>query len=198
LTVKYPQADNTGYVVRAWDEADGGILGGEGFSVQHKRRAVGEYKNERLFFIMVMAVAMGIGSGVELFASTQTRRGQDMAYCSVADLRAAYGEGRIAAWSGLDSDRVDKAIADAGGQVDGYLLSGGYTASLAGEPDTARRAGRCPNRPPAAFRCGRPRGWICGDINDGGRGALRRSITFNAFSDGSVAIGSNLVCAAIH
>jgi hypothetical protein len=73
--VKYPQADNIGYVVRTWDEADGGILGGEGVSVQHKRRAVREYKNERLFFIMVMAVAMGIGSGVELFASTQTRRG---------------------------------------------------------------------------------------------------------------------------
>jgi phage virion morphogenesis protein len=30
------------------------------------------------------------------------------------------------------------------------------------------------------------------------RGALRRSITFNAFPDGSVVIGSNLVYAAIH
>jgi hypothetical protein len=67
---------------------------------------------KRLFFIIAMAFA--IGSGVELFASTQTRRGQEMAYCSVADLRAAHDEGRIGAWSGLDPDRVDKAIADAG------------------------------------------------------------------------------------
>jgi hypothetical protein len=68
---------------------------------------------KKLFFIIAMAVA--IGSGVELIASTQTKRAEGfMAYCSVADLRAAYGEGRIAAWSGLDPDRVDKAIADAG------------------------------------------------------------------------------------
>jgi hypothetical protein len=29
LIVRYPQADNSGYVVRTWDEEDGGILGGE-------------------------------------------------------------------------------------------------------------------------------------------------------------------------
>jgi hypothetical protein len=29
LMVRYPQADNSGYVVRTWDEEDGGILGGE-------------------------------------------------------------------------------------------------------------------------------------------------------------------------
>jgi phage gp36-like protein len=93
---------------------------------------------KRLFFIIAMAFAIGIGSGVELIASTQTR-GQDMAYCSVADLQAAYGEGRIAAWSGLDPDRADKAIADAGAEIDGYLLSGGYTVPLAGSPETVRK-----------------------------------------------------------
>jgi hypothetical protein len=29
LIVRYPQADNAGYVVRTWDEEDGGLLGGE-------------------------------------------------------------------------------------------------------------------------------------------------------------------------
>jgi hypothetical protein len=50
LMVKYPQTDNTGYVGRTWDVADGGILGGEGFSVQHKGCAVGGYKNEKTVF----------------------------------------------------------------------------------------------------------------------------------------------------
>ena len=35
LMVKYPQADNSGYVVRTWDEEDGGILGGEYVQVAH-------------------------------------------------------------------------------------------------------------------------------------------------------------------
>lgn len=35
LMVNYPQADNTGYVVRTWDEEDGGILGGEYVQVAH-------------------------------------------------------------------------------------------------------------------------------------------------------------------
>jgi hypothetical protein len=35
LMVKYPQADNTGYVVRTWEEADGGILGGEYVQAAH-------------------------------------------------------------------------------------------------------------------------------------------------------------------
>lgn len=35
VMVKYPQADNTGYVVRTWDEEDGGILGGEYVQVAH-------------------------------------------------------------------------------------------------------------------------------------------------------------------
>jgi hypothetical protein len=33
--VKYPQADNGGYVVRTWDEEDGGLLGGEYVQVGH-------------------------------------------------------------------------------------------------------------------------------------------------------------------
>jgi hypothetical protein len=35
LCVKYAEADGQGYVVRAWDEEDGGILGGEFVQVSH-------------------------------------------------------------------------------------------------------------------------------------------------------------------
>ena len=35
LMVKYAEADGSGYVVRAWDEKDGGILGGEYVQVAH-------------------------------------------------------------------------------------------------------------------------------------------------------------------
>jgi hypothetical protein len=35
LIVNYPQADNSGYVVRTWDEEDGGMLGGEYVQVGH-------------------------------------------------------------------------------------------------------------------------------------------------------------------
>jgi len=35
VMVRYPQADNAGYVVRTWDVEDGGILGGEYVQVAH-------------------------------------------------------------------------------------------------------------------------------------------------------------------
>jgi hypothetical protein len=35
LTLKYKQADSQGYVVRTWDEEDGGVLGGEYIQVAH-------------------------------------------------------------------------------------------------------------------------------------------------------------------
>jgi hypothetical protein len=35
LVVKYAEADGQGYVVRTWDEEDGGILGGENIQVAH-------------------------------------------------------------------------------------------------------------------------------------------------------------------
>jgi hypothetical protein len=35
LTVKYTEADNQGYIVRTWDEEDGGLLGGEYVQVGH-------------------------------------------------------------------------------------------------------------------------------------------------------------------
>jgi hypothetical protein len=35
LIVRYPQADNSGYIVRTWNEEDGGLLGGEYIQVGH-------------------------------------------------------------------------------------------------------------------------------------------------------------------
>jgi hypothetical protein len=36
FTLKYKQADSDGYVVRTWDEEDGGVLGGEYIQVAHE------------------------------------------------------------------------------------------------------------------------------------------------------------------
>ena len=80
-----------------------------------------------------------IGTGVEVFASTHIREEVDMAYCSLADLEAAYGEDRVAGWSRLNPDTVDRAIADAGAEIDGYLLSGGYPVPLRGAPANIKK-----------------------------------------------------------
>jgi phage gp36-like protein len=63
----------------------------------------------------------------------------DMAYCTVTDLTSAYGEDRISGWSRLDPDTVDKAITDATAEIDGYLLSGGYTVPLVRAPSTINK-----------------------------------------------------------
>jgi phage gp36-like protein len=60
-------------------------------------------------------------------------------YCTPADLYAAYGEERITAWSRLDPDTLDRAIASAGAEIDGYLLSGGYPVPLIPAPETLRK-----------------------------------------------------------
>jgi phage gp36-like protein len=62
-----------------------------------------------------------------------------MAYCSLADLQNAYGEDCIAGWSRLNPDTIDRAITDAGAEIDGYLLSGGYTVPLKGAPANIKK-----------------------------------------------------------
>jgi phage gp36-like protein len=62
-----------------------------------------------------------------------------MGYCTVNDLYQAYGEDRIAGWSRLNPDTVGRAIVDASAEIDGYLLSGGYTVPLAGTPATIKK-----------------------------------------------------------
>ena len=92
---------------------------------------------KKLFFFFALAIA--IGTGVEVFASTQNQRGGDMAYCTMSDLYAAYGEDRISAWSRLNPDTVDRAITDAAAEIDGYLLSGGYAVPLPGAPANIKK-----------------------------------------------------------
>ncbi|MDR1587302.1 MAG: DUF1320 domain-containing protein [Treponema sp.] len=60
--------------------------------------------------------------------------GEIMGYCTLADLEDAYGADRISFWSRLDPDTVDRAIASATAEIDGYLISGGYTVPLSGPP----------------------------------------------------------------
>jgi phage gp36-like protein len=86
-------------------------------------------------FLFMLFMAFAIGTGVEVFASTRSKESEgSMAYCSSTDLQNAYGEATIAGWSRLNPDTVDRAITDAGAEIDGYLLSGGYTVPLPGAP----------------------------------------------------------------
>jgi phage gp36-like protein len=62
-----------------------------------------------------------------------------MAYCTQEDLEEAYGEDRIAGWSRLNPDTVDRAITNASAEIDGYLLSGGYDVPLPGCPAVLRK-----------------------------------------------------------
>jgi phage gp36-like protein len=84
-------------------------------------------------------MAIAIGTGVAVFASTQKSTEDAMAYCSLNDLQAAYGEDRIAGWSRLNPDTADRAISDASAEIDGYLLSGGYSVPLGGEPSNIKK-----------------------------------------------------------
>jgi phage gp36-like protein len=98
---------------------------------------------KKLFFICLLASATATlvvaGSSAGLFPPVQTKKEAGMAYCTVADLQDTYGEDRISAWSRVDPCRAEKAIYDAGAEIDGYLLSGGYTVPLAGMPSTIRK-----------------------------------------------------------
>jgi phage gp36-like protein len=92
---------------------------------------------KKIFLFLLMAFFIGTSVGV--FASTQNRREVDMAYCTLGDLNAAYGADRVAGWSRLNPDTVDRAIADAAAEIDGYLLSGGYAVPLPGSPANIRK-----------------------------------------------------------
>jgi phage gp36-like protein len=62
-----------------------------------------------------------------------------MSYCTVEDLESAYGADRISGWSRLDPDTADRAILNAGAEIDGYLLSGGFSVPLPGAPETIKK-----------------------------------------------------------
>ena len=94
---------------------------------------------KKMFFILALALAMVIGTSAGVFASTQNKTEAGMAYCDLNDLYAAYGEDRIAGWSRLNPDTVDRAITDAAAEIDGYLLSGGYAVPLPGAPANIKK-----------------------------------------------------------
>jgi phage gp36-like protein len=87
-------------------------------------------------FIMAM---LAIGSRAELAGFARPNKEGVMAYCTIADLQRAYGEDRVAGWSRRNPDTAEKAIADAGAEIDGYLLSGGYAVPLPGTPETVKK-----------------------------------------------------------
>jgi phage gp36-like protein len=62
-----------------------------------------------------------------------------MAYCAQQDLADAYGADRIAGWSRLDANAVERAIRNASAEIDGYLISGGYSVPLSGPPENLRK-----------------------------------------------------------
>ena len=92
---------------------------------------------KKIFLFLLMAIAIGSGAG--LFSLAQNRGEVDMAYCTQSDLNAAYGADRIAGWSRLNPDTVDRAITDASAEIDGCLLSGGYAVPLSGAPANIKK-----------------------------------------------------------
>lgn len=91
---------------------------------------------KRFFVLMLSLLCIGLTAG---FAEPCSRKEGCMAYCTIEDMQTTYGNERIAAWSAVDAERAEKAIADASAEIDGYLLSGGYTVPLAGTPATIKK-----------------------------------------------------------
>ena len=91
---------------------------------------------KRFFVLMLSLLYIGLTAG---FAEPCSRKEECMAYCTIEDMQNTYGNERIAAWSAVDAERAQKAIADASAEIDGYLLSGGYTVPLAGTPATIKK-----------------------------------------------------------
>ena len=92
---------------------------------------------KKIFLFLLAVIAAGTGAGV--FASAQNRTETDMACCTIADLRAAYGGDRVAGWPRLNPGTADRAITDAAAEIDGCLLSGGYAVPLPGAPANIKK-----------------------------------------------------------
>jgi phage gp36-like protein len=101
-------------------------------------------KNILLVLLLIQALVIPVFAFLSGNAGTDSLRGNCetegiMAYCTRTDLEAAYGEDRIAGWSRMDSNAVDRAIRNAGAEIDGYLISGGYPVPLSGPPENVRK-----------------------------------------------------------
>ncbi|MDR0487043.1 MAG: DUF1320 domain-containing protein [Treponema sp.] len=75
-------------------------------------------------FVPVFAGVLN-NAGKPGFAGQDSPRGNFkaegvMAYCTQNDLEAAYGEDRIAAWSRMDLSTIERAVKNAGAEIDGF------------------------------------------------------------------------------
>ena len=91
---------------------------------------------KKLLIVFLSLLCIGISAG---FATDAKAKEAGVAYCTIEDLQSTYGAERIAAWSAVDAERAEKAIADASAEIDGYLLSGGYTVPLSGNQPTIKK-----------------------------------------------------------
>jgi phage gp36-like protein len=97
-----------------------------------------------IVLLLISALFIPVFAGVLHNAGPDSQQGNFkaegiMAYCDRDDLEAAYGEDRIAGWSRLDFNVIDRAIRNAGAEIDGYLISGGYKVPLAGPPENLKK-----------------------------------------------------------
>ncbi len=97
-----------------------------------------------IVLLLLFAFFIPVFAGVSNNAESDSPRGKInvegiMAYCTQNDLEAAYGADRIAGWSRMDADAVDRAIRNASAEIDGYLISGGYPVPISGPPENLRK-----------------------------------------------------------
>lgn len=101
---------------------------------------------KRIFIVLFLTLALilPVFSGAVISAHSCSHCGNFLAegimgYCNQTDLEEAYGADRIAGWSRLDPAVVDRAIRNASSEIDGFLISGGYTVPLPGAPENLKK-----------------------------------------------------------
>jgi len=101
---------------------------------------------KRAFIVLLLVLAFAVPAFAGTLASVEedSPRGKFeaegiMAYCTQKDLEAAYGEDRIIAWSRMDSAAIERALRNASAEIDGYLISGGYSVPLSGPPENLKK-----------------------------------------------------------
>jgi len=100
---------------------------------------------KKIFIVLLLSLALFVPVFAGVYnAESDSPRGKTiaegiMAYCTQNDLEAAYGADRIAGWSRLDANTVDRAIRNASAEIDGYLISGGYPVPISGPPENLKK-----------------------------------------------------------
>jgi phage gp36-like protein len=89
--------------------------------------------------VMVLLLVSVLAAAVFAGHRENVEPEDNMGYCTLADLEAAYGADRIAGWSRLDTLAVDRAVSNASAEIDGYLISGGYSVPLSGPPENLKK-----------------------------------------------------------